>query len=138
MTKIRVKCLTCNKSFLKRPCELKKRNFCSRPCFWKYPPDWSKGESNYHWIGRFRMGYKKRYIGLRIHGHPMADKHGRILEHRYIASQKLGRILERSEVVHHINHDYSDNRPENLKVMSHSEHSKHHTTLMHTKRKLIS
>jgi len=34
--------------------------------------------------------------------------------------------LRRDQHVHHINHDYTDNRIENLSIMSASEHSKHH------------
>jgi hypothetical protein len=39
---------------------------------------------------------------------------GRILEHRYIMEQMIGRPLEPHEHVHHKNHDVTDNRPENL------------------------
>lgn len=56
------------------------------------------------------------------HDHPMAGSSGRILKHRYIAAEKLGRPLTRDEVVHHINGDHFDNRPENLRVMTNSEH----------------
>jgi hypothetical protein len=47
-------------------------------------------------------------------------------EHRMIMEKQIGRELHRWEVVHHIDCNPSNNDISNLKVMSHSEHSRLH------------
>ncbi len=53
-------------------------------------------------------------------------KIGRRAIHRIVAEQEIGRKLKAGEVVHHINGNILDNRPENLEVMlSQSHHIKY-------------
>lgn len=49
-----------------------------------------------------------------------------LLEHRWVMEQVLGRQLDASEQVHHKNGDRADNRPENLEVLTLSEHQRRH------------
>lgn len=49
-----------------------------------------------------------------------------VQEHRYIMEQHINRSLKKDKVVHHINGNPSDNRIENLEIMSRSEHTSLH------------
>jgi hypothetical protein len=76
------------------------------------------GERNPNWKGG-------RY--LRADGYYQIRIGGRYkMEHIYLMEQHLGRRMNRGEVVHHKNGNKTDNRLENLQVMTISEHMKHH------------
>lgn len=47
-----------------------------------------------------------------------------VLEHRYLMEQQLGRLLKSDEMVQHLNDDISDNRIENLSVVSKSDYNR--------------
>lgn len=85
------------------------------------------GPGNSHWKGgRIRGGHQRRYWMRHRPDHPAANSIGYVLEHRLIAEALIGRLLRDDEVVHHVNNDPSDNRPENLEVMTQGEHCRRH------------
>lgn len=60
------------------------------------------------------------------------------LQHRIIMEKHIGRILNKNEVVHHINNNRHDNRIENLMLFSnHSEHLKFHIKHQNRKRDMF-
>lgn len=56
------------------------------------------------------------YVFFTDRKHPLASNHGKVLLHREIMSEKLGRLVRKDELVHHINGKRDDNRPENLEL----------------------
>lgn len=85
-----------------------------------------RGADSHAWKGGRVMD--DGYILVYAPNHPLAV--GRYVpEHRLIAEQTIGRSLAANEVVHHINGVTTDNRPENLQVMTQSEHARHHRSI---------
>lgn len=85
------------------------------------------GEKSSSWKGGRKLS-KKGYILILKKGYKGTDINGYIFEHRYVMEQFLGRHLNKDEVVHHINENKTDNRIENLKLMTNSEHTIFHNT----------
>jgi hypothetical protein len=82
--------------------------YCSRECYYS-------GRLAKNIEGAFAFE-TRGYIFVYSSGYP-------IREHVYIIEKQLGRKLHKNEVVHHKNENRSDNRLENLQLMTRAEHS---------------
>lgn len=80
------------------------------------------GAKNFNWKGGRAKG-KDGYMLHLLPDHPSADSKGYVSEHRFVMEQKIGRYLTPKEHVHHINGIRSDNRVENLELISPSNHA---------------
>jgi hypothetical protein len=143
-------CPICKKSFRVKQSQVKtsRGKYCSRNCFassekgkhrsfktefkkgypkpinaYKFP----KREKHWNWNnGRFKT--TKSYVLILKPEHPFPNHSGGyVFEHRLIIEEYLGRYLFPKEVVHHINGIRDDNRIENLKLMTDSEHKSFHS-----------
>lgn len=90
----------------------------------KFPGTGLKGDKNPAWKGGVTY-FKKhgnytgvKYVRCPAEYLPMARKDGYIMEHRLIVAQAIGRLLLRSEVVHHIDHNPANNDLSNLQLFA--------------------
>jgi hypothetical protein len=84
------------------------------------------GATNPAWKGGLTYRNRKgayanqpiRYVRCPAELLTMARKDGYVMEHRLLVAQAIGRPLTRTEAVHHVNHDATDNQLENLMLFA--------------------
>lgn len=101
-------CQFCGKKFYTT-----RHKFCSKECANSYK------KQHYKHKTYLENGYIVEYANGN-------NKNNCIKQHRRIMEEHLGRKLREDEVVHHLNGIKTDNRIENLRVMSRKEHSAMH------------
>ena len=113
-------CAYCGKRFERWPHEVKGRTWCSQSCHMKTmnaelnPTRWQTEKRDREKWRLKRLGPDSCESYRKLYG-----KH----EHRVVAERMNGGPLPEGAVVHHINGNRRDNRPENLKIFaSHAEH----------------
>ncbi len=68
-------------------------------------------------------GYVKVRVGK---GHSLADPNGYAFEHLVVWVSAGNERPSAGSILHHINHDKTDNRIENLRLLKIGEHNQHH------------
>lgn len=144
-------CPVCGKLFHLKPSRIKrcKHNYCSKKCHYEAKKEYMagngnhqfglKGDKNASWKSDRQLS-KYGYVQVRVLDHPFRDKSDFVFEHRLIAEKYLltndnsvvidgKRYLSKDYVVHHKNFHRTDNRVENLIVMTKAEHQSLHAKL---------
>lgn len=143
-------CFVCGKKMHRKPYWLNRAKhhvYCSQECHYIDKHRYMTGEGNHQYglkgekNASFQGGRKKNRFGywqVQCIGHPFArGSSSYVLEHRLVAEKYLltdensveingKRYLNPEYHVHHKNFDRTDNRPENLQVMTKSEHQSLH------------
>lgn len=117
-------CMFCGKQMVKRenesPAAFNSKKFCSRSCVSSFTKNgaFKPKEQHWNWKGGKYID-KLGYVNMRINGRQTK-------EHTVIIEKEIGRCMNKNEVVHHVNGIRNDNRIENLRLMTNSEHTKLH------------
>ena len=78
-------------------------------------PAWKGGVTYFRKHGNYAV---VKYVRCPTEYAGMARKDGYVMEHRLFVAQALGRLLPRSEIVHHADHDPTNNALHNLMLFA--------------------
>ena len=86
----------------------------------------AKASAQHRWKPGSRVG-STGYVKVRVGKcHPLADPNGWAYEHLVVWVSAGNQRPGKNEVIHHINEDKTDNRFENLRLLTRSEHNRLH------------
>lgn len=147
------KCVICGKPMYIRPsrlCKLKHGATCSLKCGAKNRSIWFKGENNHQFglKGNLNPTFKSDkkitnygYIMIRSLSHPFRNKNDFVFEHRLVIEANADKFndkyftiingkkyLKKEYEVHHKNEIKTDNRIENLAILTKIEHRRLHNS----------
>jgi hypothetical protein len=130
---VKTSCASCNKTVFKCKSNSKRysRAYCSKAC----KKINVSGPNSPFWSGGRRVKHSGHILVYQPE-HPRAVARY-VPEHRLIVEQDLGRILRKEEFVHHIDCSKTNNRLDNLVVVSNWQHNKAHASLEHCVSDLI-
>ena len=126
-------CDVCGRPFKVKQSHADKRRTCSMECCGKLRSEKMIGSGNHQYgiKGSLNSSWKggrsvSSHGYIRVRHESATNNDGVIFEHRLVMEEYMGRKLHANEVVHHINGIKTDNRAENLKLMTLAEHTSAH------------
>jgi len=122
-----VNCSICNQIFLQIKHNVKKykRRYCSPTCRASAIKQYYANEKHMSFNGGIYKN-SKGYLLIKQKGHPRADNCNYVKLSVLIMEHLINRFLRTDEIVHHKNEIKDDNRPQNLQLMTDSEHKRYH------------
>lgn len=147
-------CPVCGTKFYMKPYRIKRVKHqvcCSKECDYKFRSQWFCGKNNHQYglLGALNSTFKHGIIKSRYgyllvlaHDHPFRTCGNRVFQHRLVVEQNADlfdqkffieingkKYLKEGYVVHHKNMVKTDNRVENLEIMTIGEHRSLHNKL---------
>lgn len=85
------------------------------------------GAANGRWRGADQLIATEGYVRVRVgHGHPLAHADGYAYAHDVVWAAAGRRAPEPHELIHHVSGDKTDNRLDNLEIVTRADHSRMH------------
>ena len=121
----------CSQHYQQQITKQQKTNFCACGCGGKTKYKFLNGHHTKFFSseeqsrrGKMNNGdtQRKKFDGVTTGYRKHRGRH----KHRIVAEEMLGRPLLPEEVVHHIDHDKTNNDPSNLQIMTRADHARLH------------